>query len=859
MTIATAINRSGPYTGNGVTTVFDYEFKIEDETHIQAIRATALNVETILEIDADYTVTGVGDEGGGTIVLNSALASGLTVTFLLNVPFTQETDLENQGAYYAETVEAALDLAAQRDLQLAERMGRAILLPASSEDAGGELAAQLAADITRLGQSADEIDAVSGVVDEVSALSAIVDDIALLADVSAVLAGTASAVRMSEKVFTGDGADTTWTLDRAPGVDENVLVWVGGAIQNIDDYSVSGVTLTISPAVANGVEIRTLIMTLVTANDIEAMRDEAAASRAEAVAAAASINQRIYTSVSLASGDTITAAVKRVRTQFLAPSFVDLSTLVGGANYRRATASEIAGLPAQAHFRSLDRFLPNGAIDAATGGHWLLDEAVVDWRMLGVMANGSDDTAAAQAAINFCAASPNNRLLRMVGIVYVSKLVFPPGINTARSDNCFVVANSGSAQTSLIEVKAPNFCTDGRLVAIVGYRSNYECAFHLWNEASLQFFSIRNWIPNGAKIGFRVGNKTYPTALISEGTIDAGNSYGCPVVFEVIGLETYLTISSPQVTADAFGGDGAWSALERIGVRNIGANVTIDAGSVESTAVGTGVLFESQPLERTAGNADFGSFRVHGVMCESALPIFRSANPDGLTINSIYNNRARIEIASCFGYHSQDSSAFIYCDPTFKGDLIVSKPGFWHSGGTRANANIYCEAGSDVDVFCNDDFGPGFIRGMSGIVGGKLHFAQSEIVRAISLSGVAFTSASGFQDCPFSIVEPAPDKTRFAQYYNPATGEFTVPSWGLSDVEVVATVRLGIAVSGALALFEDGVEICRTYGTNGCFNLSHAVGIGYAGRKLKVALDVDTNASGSVSGFLNVLSIRARN
>jgi len=275
MTIPSEINRSGPYLGNGVTTVFPYGFKIEDEAHIQVIRATALNVETVLVIDTDYTVTGVGDEGGGNVVMNSALASGLTLTFLLNIPFTQETDLENQGAYFAETVEAAFDLAAQRDLQLLEKINRAVLLPASSDDEGGALAAELAANITRLAQSADEIDTVAGISDDVETVAGISDDVALLADVSGVLSGTASAVRMDEKVFVGDGSATAWTLDRAPGVDENVLVWIGGSIQNTDDYSVSGVTLMISPAVADDVEIRTLIMTLVTANDVEAMVDDA--------------------------------------------------------------------------------------------------------------------------------------------------------------------------------------------------------------------------------------------------------------------------------------------------------------------------------------------------------------------------------------------------------------------------------------------------------------------------------------------------------------------------------------------------------------------------------------------------------
>lgn len=287
MTIATAINRSGPYTGNGVTTVFAYDFKIEDRSHVQVIRATALNIETVLVIDTDYTVTGVGDEGGGNVVLNAPLAAGLTVTMLLNVPFTQETDLENQGAYYAETVEAAFDLAAQRDLQLMERMNRAVLLPASSGEAGGALAAELAANIKRLAQSADEIDAVSGIDAEVVTVAGIADDVALLADVSGVLAGTASAVRMDEMIGVGDGVKTSWTLPRAPGVDENVLWWVNGAIQDTTDYSVSGVTLTHSPAVANGVEVRALVMTLVTANDVEQMRDATAVAASTASAAAA--------------------------------------------------------------------------------------------------------------------------------------------------------------------------------------------------------------------------------------------------------------------------------------------------------------------------------------------------------------------------------------------------------------------------------------------------------------------------------------------------------------------------------------------------------------------------------------------
>lgn len=288
MTIASAVNRSGPYNGNGVTTVFPYEFKIEKEAHVQVISATAENVETVLELTADYTVNGVGDEGGGEIVLTSPLASGLTLTMLLNVPFTQETDLENQGAYYAETVEAALDLAAQRDLQLLEKMGRAVLLPASSDDEGGALAAALAANITRLAQSADEIDVVSGIKTEVETVAGIADDVTLLATVGPVLEGTASAARIDEALFVGNGTRTDWTLPRAPGVAENVIVVIGnGAWQDTPDYTVNGTTLTITPAVADGVKISARILTLVSSNVTAAHAAAAEASRIAAEAAAA--------------------------------------------------------------------------------------------------------------------------------------------------------------------------------------------------------------------------------------------------------------------------------------------------------------------------------------------------------------------------------------------------------------------------------------------------------------------------------------------------------------------------------------------------------------------------------------------
>ncbi len=132
MTIASEANRSGPYACNGVTTSFPYEFRIYDEAHIRVILTAPDGTESTLTLGTDYTVSGVGDSGGGAVETAVAYAAGHQVTLILNVPFTQETDLENQGAYFAETIERAIDLQTQMSLQLKEQVARAVVLPVTS-------------------------------------------------------------------------------------------------------------------------------------------------------------------------------------------------------------------------------------------------------------------------------------------------------------------------------------------------------------------------------------------------------------------------------------------------------------------------------------------------------------------------------------------------------------------------------------------------------------------------------------------------------------------------------------------------------------------------------------------------------
>lgn len=181
MTIASETRRSGPYNGNGSTTVFAYGFRIVDEAHLEVVKLGTDGTETILTITTDYTVSGVGDSGGGSITMTAAPATGETITIIRKVPLTQEIDLQNQGPYLAEVIEDGLDLAVMRDQELQEQIDRAPKIPVSTDP---NVLDSLIEDIIRLSDSADNIDTVAGISGDVTTVAGNAADISTVAGIS---------------------------------------------------------------------------------------------------------------------------------------------------------------------------------------------------------------------------------------------------------------------------------------------------------------------------------------------------------------------------------------------------------------------------------------------------------------------------------------------------------------------------------------------------------------------------------------------------------------------------------------------------------------------------------------------------
>lgn len=115
MTVSSTIN-SISYTGNGVLTTFAYPLKIFADTDLQVYVNGVLKTLT-----TDYTVTGVGNVGGGNVVFGVAPAA-VAITIKRVVATTQLTDYVAGDSFPAETHEAALDRLTMICQQLQKQM-----------------------------------------------------------------------------------------------------------------------------------------------------------------------------------------------------------------------------------------------------------------------------------------------------------------------------------------------------------------------------------------------------------------------------------------------------------------------------------------------------------------------------------------------------------------------------------------------------------------------------------------------------------------------------------------------------------------------------------------------------------------
>jgi len=130
MTVSSLTTKNS-YSGNASTSAFSYTFKIFDDDDVTVIiRTDSTGTETVKTKTTHYTVSGVGNAGGGTITFTSGNipASGETVLLLRNTPLTQATDYTPNDPFPAATHEDALDKLTLISQDTQEEIDRSIKL-----------------------------------------------------------------------------------------------------------------------------------------------------------------------------------------------------------------------------------------------------------------------------------------------------------------------------------------------------------------------------------------------------------------------------------------------------------------------------------------------------------------------------------------------------------------------------------------------------------------------------------------------------------------------------------------------------------------------------------------------------------
>lgn len=126
MALETTNNRQ-EYAGNGVTTNFSFPYYFLAEADLVVIlRDDTTLVETVKTLTTHYTVTGEGDEAGGTVTMLVAPTSDETLIIYRDAEIIQDKDFRENDSLPAEQVEEAYDRLTMVAQRLDERANRTV-------------------------------------------------------------------------------------------------------------------------------------------------------------------------------------------------------------------------------------------------------------------------------------------------------------------------------------------------------------------------------------------------------------------------------------------------------------------------------------------------------------------------------------------------------------------------------------------------------------------------------------------------------------------------------------------------------------------------------------------------------------
>ena len=121
--------RSSPvYEGSGTTGPFSFPFKVWKTDEVGVVIQESADAAPRILGPSEYTAT-LDEDKGGSVTLNTALATGGKLMIFSNVAYLQTVGLENMGLFNPEDLEKAWDTNTVLIQQLKETLDRAVVAP----------------------------------------------------------------------------------------------------------------------------------------------------------------------------------------------------------------------------------------------------------------------------------------------------------------------------------------------------------------------------------------------------------------------------------------------------------------------------------------------------------------------------------------------------------------------------------------------------------------------------------------------------------------------------------------------------------------------------------------------------------
>jgi len=359
------------------------------------------------------------------------------------------------------------------------------------------------------------------------------------------------------------------------------------------------------------------------------------------------------------------------------------------------------------------------------------------------------------------------------------------------SENAWLVARPGKADYLLRFAPSAHSSTiTGDLFIDMDYNLDYRCAI----QVNARHFTAHNVFMWRAALGWLIGDPSWASSGVpgdaergdSEIEIFGSSTAHCLRAVEAVGANTIvkftgcLLYSYPWTLREGDPRKAAWEAADCTTIRAIGALIYIDSGAIAN--FNTIPIIDAQPIATTSKEY----FREYGKVFLTSAHVeggnfFSATNPRGIVSEGRSNSLSMI---GCNGYLSSDNPV-VTTDPLFTGGVLIQDCGFYRAG-RKSELAVISNPKATVSIDVNSFFDAS-VKGLNAVRGGTQKFTDRLLLH---VQGANQPLRPEGDVVRFLSVQDLPDGRDFSGCYNPATGAFTCPYGGLSNVKVRAAIAV---------------------------------------------------------------------